>query len=433
VDGARTRGHGPALEAIGAMLRGGVPHAVLISGPAGVGKTTLALDLAAGLLCVAPDVAARPCRACRGCRLVASGDHPDLHWLRPQGPGGQIVIGDPSDPAKARGVRDLLAELALMPMEGSARVAIIEAAHRMNEDAQGALLKTLEEPPSGVAIILCADEEGRLAPTIRSRCARIRLGAVGARDVETVLAQQGVVDPALASRLARLVGGRPGIALAYARAPDALRIRGELARVLLDLTAAGPGDRLAAMRAALPAAMRMVADLDTAMAVTDLSAPDATIGPRAGGRAAGRRSPASRNGPAARTGSPAAPPAPAAEAAEAAPPGDGEIDQEDPDDVGAGPKSPAAPQRRRAAEAIVLVWIDVARDLALVAAGGRRSVRDPDLLEELDRVSDALEPGAAAGALVGLERAATLLAANVSPELVLDAMVLGWPRRRRAA
>src|SRR5262245_8288435 len=142
MDGARTRGHGPALEAIGSMLRGGVPHAVLISGPAGVGKTTLALDLAAGLLCVAPDPAEPPCRACRGCRLVDAGSHPDLHWLRPVGPGGQVVIGAPTDPSKPRGVRDLLGELALLPMEGGARVAIVEGAHRMNEDAQGALLKT---------------------------------------------------------------------------------------------------------------------------------------------------------------------------------------------------------------------------------------------------------------------------------------------------
>ena len=78
-------------------------------GPGGVGKTTLAMDLAAGLLCVDPDVAARPCRSCRGCRLLEHGDHPDLHRLAPVGPGGQIVIGGPD--AKVRGVRDLIGEL----------------------------------------------------------------------------------------------------------------------------------------------------------------------------------------------------------------------------------------------------------------------------------------------------------------------------------
>ena len=109
-----------------------------------------------------------------------------------------------------------------MPVEGGARVAIIEGADRMNEDAQTALLKTLEEPPAGVTIVLCADDEDRLLPTIRSRCARVRLGPVGARDIEAIVADHGVADPPLAARLARLAGGRPGIALAYARAPEAL-------------------------------------------------------------------------------------------------------------------------------------------------------------------------------------------------------------------
>ena len=92
----------------------------------------------------------------------------------PVGPGRQVVIGGRD--ARYRGVRDLIGELALMPVEGGARVAIIEGAERMNEDAQSALLKTLEEPPAGVTIILCADGEARLLPTVRSRCFRVRLG-----------------------------------------------------------------------------------------------------------------------------------------------------------------------------------------------------------------------------------------------------------------
>ncbi len=433
MDGARTRGHGSAVDAIAAMIRGGTPHAVLISGPAGVGKTTLALDLAAGLLCQAPEPAARPCRACRGCRLVDSGSHPDLHWLRPEGRGGQIVIGAPEDPSKPRGVRDLVGELALLPLEGGARVAIVEAADRMNDDAQGALLKTLEEPPIGATIVLCADEEARLAPTIRSRCARIRLGPVGPRDVEAVLTERGVADPPLAARLARLVGGRPGIALTYAQAPDALRIRGELARVFLDLTAAGPADRLAAMRAAMPGAMDLVAALD--VAATAGSSPPGGPTLTASGPGPGRAG-RSRSGRAGQgtTASAAGTEAAAvlvsgevpgtADSAE----GDGELGDAEP-----AAKGPGAPQRRRAAETLVLIWIDVARDLALAQGGGRRSIRDLELLEDIERVAGTLAPGAAATALGDLDRAATLLAANVSPELVLDATVLRWPRRERAA
>jgi DNA polymerase III delta' subunit len=405
------------------MIRVGAPHAILLSGPAGVGKTTLAMDLAAGLLCTAPDGVARPCRSCRGCGLVAAGSHPDLHWLRPTGPGGQIVIGKvehvPDTPP--RGVRHLLHELALLPMEGGARLAIVESAHRMNEDAQGAILKTLEEPPPGLTIILCADEESRLLPTIRSRCARIRLGPVGPREIEAILADHGVADPPLAARLARLAGGRPGLALAYARAPEALRIRGEIARTLLDLLDVGPAPRLAAMRASLPLAMTLVAALDDAAAAVS-----GGVGQVAAVRstAKGRRRP---------TSVASAPPDPEPTAPSGADGDDASTDTADVVDPDATVKAPPASQRRGAAEAIVTIWIDVARDLALAQVGATRSIHDPDLLEEMDRAARGMAPGQAATALARLERAATLLASNVAPELVLDGLALAWPRRQGVA
>jgi DNA polymerase III delta' subunit len=387
------------------MIRGPGPHAVLLVGPAGIGKTTLALDLAVGLLCTAEDVGARPCRVCRACRLVEHGSHPDVHRLGPEGPGRQVVIGGPG--SKGRGVRDLITDLALMPVEGGARVAIIERASRMNDDAQAALLKTLEEPPAGVTIVLCADAEEPLLPTIRSRCARLRLGPVAVREIEAILSDAGVAEPPLAARLARISRGRPGVAMAWAADPGALQVRDELARTLLDLTDARPSERLVAIRGALGRAMAMTASAEGPPARAPVRAP------KAGARAAT-----------------------AASATTAAAPDGGEIAAEgDPDDLetdGPAARIPAN-ERRRAAEAIVDLWTAIARDLALEGRGVEGSARELALLDETAALGRDLDPAALTAALDRLGRAAVLLATNVAPELVLDDLALGWPRRRSAA
>jgi DNA polymerase-3 subunit delta' len=369
------------------MVSGSPPHAVLLSGPEGVGKTTLALDLAAGLLCTAEDRSTRPCRVCRACRMVEHGNHPDLHWLKPEGPGGQIVIGG-SD-ARYHGVRDLIADLALLPVEGGARVALVERADRMNEDAQSALLKTLEEPPAGVTIVLCANDEEQLLPTVRSRCARVRLGPVGARAVEEILAEQGLADAPAAARFGRLAGGRPGLAIAYARAPEAATVRAELGRALLDLIDARPSGRLEALRSLVPRTTDLGALLER------------------GGQA---------------LEDPAGGPDAAADATAT----DGAVADD-------GARRVPAAERRRAAALLIAVWVDVARDLALVAADEQTALRDPSLLEEYERVARDVPAGAVAAFLERLGRASELLEVNVAPELLLDALVLAWPARSQAA
>jgi DNA polymerase-3 subunit delta' len=322
------------------------------------------------------------------------------------GPGRQVVIGG-SD-ARYRGVKDLIGELSLMPVEGGARVALIEGADRMNEDAQSALLKTLEEPPGGVTIVLCADQEARLLPTVRSRCFRVRLGLVGARDIERIVADHDLADPPTAARLGRLAAGRPGLALAYAHAPDAVLIRAELVRVLLDLTAARPSARLAAAKAVVP----------RAIVLSGLLAADPAT-PAAPGRTTRRRGTTTTPGPT----------VPAAAADEAP---EGETSDEADGGTVATSKTPAT-DRRRGVEMIVALWADVARDLALIENGGARSVRDTVMLEELGAIAGAIDPGAAVAFLERTARAAELLASNVSPELVLDALVLAWPAGRKAA
>ena len=274
-----TRGHPAAAAAIQAMVAGHAPHAIVLAGAPGVGKTTLALDLAAGLLCDAPDPSERPCRECRGCRLVAHGSHADLHRLAPMGPGGQVRIGDRTNPDPGT-VRRLIADLALLPVEGGNRVAIVERADRLNEDAQSALLKILEEPPAGVTIVLCADRDDLLLPTVMSRCVRVRLGPVAIREIEALLEDAGVADAPRANRLARLSRGRPGAALALALAPEAVTARDEIARTLLDLAGFSAAKRLSVGRELLSRAAELVAALDRAG--------EPRLGAEAGGDGAGQ-------------------------------------------------------------------------------------------------------------------------------------------------
>ena len=388
------------------MLRGGMPHGVLVTGPGGVGKTTFAGDLAAGLLCRNEDSELRPCRTCRGCRALEHGNHPDLHRLAPTGAGAVIPIGGREE----RGVRDLVRDLALLPVEGGARVAVITAADRMTEDAQAAFLKTLEEPPSGTVLILTASDEERLLPTIRSRCVRIRLGPVARQDVEGILVDAGLVEAPVAARLARLAAGRPGEAVALARAPESLTIRSEVGRTLLDLAAATRTDRLRITRDLLARAAALGAAIQAGSAATGdgATAPGTGARPR-GGRARGKGG-AAAAAPANGRGEPSAGDAPVAGEAEA---------------VGPAARVPAA-ERRAAALALVAIWRDVARDLALVALGQPGDVRQLDLLDDLEATAGRVREGFAVEQLRRLELAGERLEGNVSPELVVDGLALGW-------
>jgi DNA polymerase-3 subunit delta' len=366
--GFRTRGQPAALARVEAWVAGErTPSSILVVGPGRTGKTTLALDLAAGLLCLAGDPAARPCRACAACRKVEHGNHPDLHRLAPSGPGGQVRIDQ---------ARSLLAELALLPMEGRCRVAVVEAAHRLNPDAQNALLKTLEEPPPEAVIVLCADDETLLLDTLRSRCTRLRLGPVDERVSAAMLVERGLADAPRAAHIARAAAGRPGIAVALAASPDALLVRGRLARTLLDLTKAPRQARLAAVSELLGDAL-VVADV--------------VEGPT-------------------------------------------EVSAARVDGAGEVPARTIRPaERRRAAAALVAAWRQVARDLAVVAAGGGAGIRDVELLEDYERAAAGLERGVVAAFMGRLDEMAAAIEGYANPELMVDVLLLAWPQGRRAA
>jgi DNA polymerase-3 subunit delta' len=187
-----------------ALRRGEVPHALVFTGPRGVGKCTTALLCAAALLCPGgePD-------ACASCLKVARGVHPDLHLLEAEG--NQILIDQ---------VRDLEGELRIKPKESRRKVAIIDEAGTMNQEAANAFLKTLEEPPPETFIILVVESREALLETVASRCHEVRFSALGKRDIEAFLTNKEGLEELEAERLARLSGGIFGRALLWARNPE---------------------------------------------------------------------------------------------------------------------------------------------------------------------------------------------------------------------
>jgi DNA polymerase III delta' subunit len=373
-----------------AIDRGRPPHALLLVGPGGIGKTTLALDLAAGLLCLDPDPAARPCRACAGCRKVEHGNHPDLHRLAPEGAGEQIRLAQ---------VQGLTGDMSLLPMEGRWRVAVIEAAHRLNPDAQNALLKTLEEPVGFACIVLAVDDPTTILPTVESRSARLRMGPVPSPEIAALLVEGGLLDASQASAVARASGGRPGVAVGLARDPTTVLAAARLARNLLDLTHADRRRRLAVVidlladAAILDTAIRG-GSLEPASLAQPASSPGPARAPRASDGAAGAR---------------------ATRAARAQ----------------GGRAAPA--ERRRAAIRVLSTWREVGRDLAVVCRGGAIEVRHLDLLEDLRVAAAVVDLARLLHFLERLDGLVAAIEAYANPELALDALVLAWPGPARAA
>ncbi len=160
-----------------ALERNRVPNSLIFSGPAGVGKTALALTLAKTLNC--RTLTTDACDECPSCRAIDDGRHPDVMTFAAE-------IRD----VKIEQTRLLKQMAYLRPMSGKRRVFIIEEAENLNDASANSLLKVLEEPPSFSHIILVTDSPHRLLPTIRSRCRTLAFSAIGREEIERILVER---------------------------------------------------------------------------------------------------------------------------------------------------------------------------------------------------------------------------------------------------
>jgi DNA polymerase-3 subunit delta' len=213
-------GHEAAVAELGRVIAADrVPAALLLLGPAGIGKRALADALAARLLCTAGTDDA--CGGCPQCARVAGGTHPDL----------RVVVRDADrKDVRTEQIRELTRWFSLTPLMAGRKVGIVDGAHEVNEHGQNALLKTLEEPPSRTVLILTASAPSLLLPTVRSRCRQVRLDPLPAALVRRIIEARGI-EAAEAEVLASLAEGSPGLALALA-GPDEQQARRSVLEML---------------------------------------------------------------------------------------------------------------------------------------------------------------------------------------------------------
>lgn len=220
--------HAPVWEAwrrrVQADRRG---HALLLTGPRGVGKAALAERMVAGLVCLNAAAAGAACGACTGCRQHGAGSHPDVLVLRPDpdqpGPlahypvqAEQREAGRSARFITVGQVRALIDHLTRSAGPAGVRIGVLWPADALAEAGANALLKILEEPPASALLLLLAHRPAMLPATVRSRCQVLRVPLPAPAEARAWLQAVAPGDPARHTLALELAAGAPLLAREYA-------------------------------------------------------------------------------------------------------------------------------------------------------------------------------------------------------------------------
>ncbi|QVL34414.1 hypothetical protein KIH39_11055 [Telmatocola sphagniphila] len=199
-------------------------QAYLFIGPRGVGKFTFARELARAILCEKSGPGLEACEQCRSCILAGAGTHPDLLMAAKPEDKNELVIAV---------IRDLCEQLVRKPALGTRKVAIVDDAGEMNEEAANCFLKTLEEPaPGSILILIGGPSADRQLRTIQSRCQIIHFAGLSESNVRQVISSRKEPEYSVDELSIALAAGSPGLAIEFAE-PHFRELRQQLVADLL--------------------------------------------------------------------------------------------------------------------------------------------------------------------------------------------------------
>lgn len=210
-----------------------VTHAYLFTGPAGSNKTTSAYALACALLCEKGG-----CLSCDTCSRIKQRKHPDVRYFAPEGAGGYLVDQ----------IREIVADTELAPIRADRKVYILDRVDLLGTSAANAFLKTLEEPPADVVLILLGRTRESVLPTIVSRCSVVPFRHIPASEAAAILAQRTGAAPELAKIAIEACGGSVTRGIDFLKSNERLAFRKNVLEVLAHLNASDSWDLVSRAR-----------------------------------------------------------------------------------------------------------------------------------------------------------------------------------------